>query len=70
MVNQGKLVRTGQGGRGNPFAYRCTPLGLATLDKIEAAGTPGAESHANPNPQQRAAAVAVEQAAEPLAVVS
>ncbi|KAG2439109.1 hypothetical protein HYH02_006631 [Chlamydomonas schloesseri] len=69
MVNQGKLVRTGHGGRGNPFAYRCTPLGLSTLQKIEAAATPGAEPNANPNAEQRAAAVAVEQAPEPVAVV-
>ncbi|KAG2488365.1 hypothetical protein HYH03_013055 [Edaphochlamys debaryana] len=59
LMNQGKLVRTGQGGRGNPFCYRCTPLGITTLEKIQAAATPGAELSAGPNAEQRAAAVAV-----------
>ncbi|KXZ46310.1 hypothetical protein GPECTOR_45g180 [Gonium pectorale] len=59
LITQGKLVRTGQGGRGNPFCYRCTPLGITTLQRIEEAATPGADPSEGPNKEQRAAAVAV-----------
>ncbi len=58
-MTQGKLVRSGQGGRGNPFCYKCTPLGLATLQRILDAAEPGADNSADPNKEQRAAAVAV-----------
>ncbi|GLC51816.1 hypothetical protein PLESTB_000551500 [Pleodorina starrii] len=67
LMNQGKLVRTGQGGRGNPFCYRCTPLGIETLQRIEDAATPDDDPAAGPNPEQRAAAVAVVKPAEPAA---
>jgi hypothetical protein len=59
LMNQGKLVRTGQGGRGNPFCYRCTPLGIETLQRIEDAATPDDDPSGVPNAEQRAAAVAV-----------
>ncbi|GLI70701.1 hypothetical protein VaNZ11_015642 [Volvox africanus] len=59
LMNQGKLVRTGQGGRGNPFCYRCTPLGIDTLQRIEDAAQPDDDPSAGPNQEQRAAAVAV-----------
>jgi hypothetical protein len=59
LTSQGKLLRSGQGGRGNPFSYRCTDLGLATLRRIMAASTPNQGPEDPPNAEQRAAAVAM-----------
>ncbi len=51
-------MRSGEGFRSDPFSYRCTELGLVTLQRVNAAAAPGESPDGPPNPEQRAAAVA------------